>query len=217
MTGSSGPTSHISHLRGARYGEVLLIRSKEGQLTAAVYNTIGLNDCPAAIWRSLDPRQLAEDFGVPAVQLNGPRFWTLDQITSHATGEILSFGGLDARWVAELPIPPDLAMTGRPHRRYYRDMTVRRDTEWIFAAGRPVYELLTPDGKTYVMQAYSHLVDDTLTLDSLPALGDRLHLPEGWHYRARTPDRDLTLRAVAGQAHILQDELQNTYMQLLTA
>lgn len=75
---------------------------------------------------------------------------------------------------------------------------------------------LTPGGKTYVMQAYSHIVDDSLTGDSLPGLGDRLHLPEGWHYRARTPDRDLVLRAVAGRAHILQDELQNTYMQLMT-
>jgi hypothetical protein len=36
------------------------------------------------------------------------------------------------------------------------------------------------------MQAYSHIVDDSLTQDSLPALGDRLHLPEDWHYRART-------------------------------
>ena len=49
-----------------------------------------------------------------------------------------------------------------------------------------MYELLTPDAKTYVMQAYSHIVDDSLTGDSLPALGDRLHLPEGWRYRTRT-------------------------------
>ena len=76
--------------------------------------------------------------------------------------------------------------------------------------------MLTPDGRSYVMQAYSHIVDDSLTAETLPALGDRLHLPEGWHYRARNPDQDLTLRTVAGEAHILQDELQNTYMQLMT-
>ena len=66
------------------------------------------------------------------------------------------------------------------------------------------------------MQAYAHIVDDSLTMDSLPALGDRLNLPEGWHYRARIPDQDLTLRTVAGEAHVLQDELQDTYMQLMT-
>ena len=95
-------------------------------------------------------------------------------------------------------------------------MAIKRDTEWIFTAGRPVYEMLTPDGRTYVMQAYSHIVDDGLTLDSLPALGDRLHLPPGWRYRTRTPDRNLALRTVTGEAHVLQDELQNTYMQLTT-
>jgi hypothetical protein len=217
MTSPSARTSHLTELRGARYGEIFLITSQAGQLTAMVYNTTGLNDCPPATWRSLDPDELAKDFGVPAVYLNGPRFWTLDQIAARATGEVLSFGGLDARRVAELPIPPDLDLAGRPGGRYYRDITINRETEWMFAAGLPVYELLTPDAKIYVMQAYSHIVDDSLTLDSLSALGDSLHLPEGWRYRTRTPDRDLTLRTAAGGAHVLQDELQNTYMRLMTA
>jgi hypothetical protein len=105
--------------------------------------------------------------------LNGPRFWTLDH-TARATGEVLSFGGLTARRVAELPIPPGLDLAGGPGGRHYRDIMIRRETEWIFAAGRPAYELLTPD-------------------------------------------RDLTLRTAGGAAHVLQDELQNTYMQLMTA
>jgi len=215
MSGPSAPTSR-DDLRDVRYGEILLVTSQEGQLTAAVYNTTGLNDCPPAKWRSLDPGQLAKEFGVPAVLLNGPRFWTLDRITAHATGEIRSFGGLQARWVAELPVPAGLDPAGQTGERYYRDMAIKRDTEWIFTAGRPVYEILTPDGRTYVMQAYSHIVDDGLTLDSLPALGDRLQLPPGWRYRERTPDRDLALRTVTGEAHVRQDELQNTYMQLTT-
>ena len=33
---------------------------------------------------------------------------------------------------------------------------------------------------------------------------------------ARTPDKDLRPRTVAGEAHVLQDELQDTYMQLMT-
>jgi hypothetical protein len=215
MTSQSARASNLD-LRGVRYGEIFLIKSQEGQLTVAVYNTTGLNDCPPDKWRSLDPGQLAKDFGVPVVYLNGPRFWTLDRISAHATGEIQSFGGLQARWVAELSIPSGMDLTGQTGERYYRDTTIKRETEWFFAAGRPVYEMLTPDGRTYVMQAYSHIVDDGLTLDSLPALGDRLHLPPGWRYRARTPDRDLTLRTVAGEAHVLQDELENTYMQRMT-
>jgi hypothetical protein len=93
---------------------------------------------------------------------------------------------------------------------------IKRETKFHFAAGRPVYEMLTPDGKTYVMQAYSHIVDDSLTMQSLAALGGQLQIPEGWQYRARTPDQELTLATAGGRAHVLQDELQNTYMQLVT-
>jgi hypothetical protein len=121
----------------------------------------------------------------------------------------------DTRYGEVFPIPPELNAPDRPAARYYRDMAIKRETEWHFAAGRPVYELLAPDGKTYVMQAYSHIVDDSLTMQSLPALGDRLQIPAGWQYRARTPDRELTLATAGGQAHILQDELQNTYMELV--
>ena len=159
-----------------------------------MYNTTGLNDCPPATWRSLDPRQLAKDFGVPAVYLNGPRFWTLDQIVARATGEVLSFGGLDARRVAELPIPPDPDPAGRPGGRYYRDMTVGRETEWTFTAGQPVYELLTPAGKTYAMQAYSHIVDDSQTLDSLPRAGRQAAPPRRLAVPSADPAPDLTLQ-----------------------
>jgi hypothetical protein len=216
MTAQPGGTEHRTDVRDTRYGEIFLIRSEEGQLIGAVYNTTGLNDCPLDKWRALNPQELTTQFGVVAVQLNGPRFWTMDRITANAVGEVVSFGGLEARWVAELPIPPDLSDPDHPGARYYRDMVIKRETEFHFAAGRPVYEMLTPDGKTYVMQAYSHIVDDSLTMQSLAALGGQLQIPEGWQYRARTPGQELTLATAGGQAHVLQDELQNTYMQLVT-
>lgn len=64
------------------------------------------------------------------------------------------------------------------------------------------------------MQAYSHIVDDTLTVDALSGLGDRLQLPTGWAYRTEIPECALVLRTAAGEAHILQGELENTYMLL---
>jgi hypothetical protein len=82
----------LAELRGARYGEIFLITSNQGQLMAAVYNTTGLNDCPAATWRSLDPRELAKDFGVPAVYLNGPQFWWRAKRTYSKTNCRTSFG-----------------------------------------------------------------------------------------------------------------------------
>jgi hypothetical protein len=41
MTAQPGGTEHRTDVRDTRYGEIFLIRSKEGQLIGAVYNTTG--------------------------------------------------------------------------------------------------------------------------------------------------------------------------------
>jgi hypothetical protein len=69
------------------------------------------------------------------------------------------------------------------------------------------------DGSRYVMQAYSQIVDKTLTYDDLPSLGARLKLPSGWRYSSIVPDKDLVLGA-QGKATVVQDELENTYQKL---
>ncbi|MFF4044224.1 hypothetical protein [Streptomyces sp. NPDC001816] len=208
-------TRQLDGVRNARYGEIILISPGErGELRAEVYNTMGLNDCPPEKWSALDAVSVAREAEVPAAWLNGPRFWLMDRITASGAGDIRSFQGLEARRVAELEIPAGLDLNSRGNERFYKDLVVNRDNEWLFAAGKPVYQLLDADGRTYVMQAYSHIVDDTLTTDALPRLAHRLQLPDGWTYREDTPARDLSLRTVNGEAHVLQDELENTYMLL---
>ncbi|MFF8428071.1 hypothetical protein ACF07Y_23485 [Streptomyces sp. NPDC016566] len=82
--------------------------------------------------------------------------------------------------------------------RFYQDIVINRDTERLFSAGKPAHQL-------HVMQAYSYIVDASLTRDALPGLGDRLQLPTGWAYRTEIPEHDLVLRTATGEAHILQD------------
>lgn len=213
MSHTTQAPRHMSGLRNARYGEVLLITpDKDGSLRAAVYNTLGLNDCPPEWWNALNPLALAEEFDVPAVILNGPRFWVVDEITAYEVGGTETFDGLEARLVAQLRVPPGMDLTGATPRQYYVDATVKRDTEYVLAAGKPVHSLLAPDGRTYVMQTYAHIVDDGQTLDSLPTLGERLRLPEGWRFRVHVPELDVHVRTVDGEAHVVQDELENTYM-----
>ncbi|MEU0395886.1 hypothetical protein ABZ208_24485 [Streptomyces sp. NPDC006208] len=215
MSDTTKAARHLSGLRNARYGEILLISpGEDGHLKAAVYNTFGLNDCPPKRWNALDPRGLAEQFEVPMVFLNGPRFWTIDEVTTFAWGDITVFDGLEARWVAEVRIPTEIDLTGATAKKFYVETTVKRDTEYLLSGGRPVHALIAPDDRTYVLQAYSHTVDDSQTLDSLATLGQRLRLPQGWRYRVHTPDDDLLIRTVAGEAHVVQDDLENTYMLL---
>ncbi|MFJ3302308.1 hypothetical protein ACIPSA_04160 [Streptomyces sp. NPDC086549] len=217
MSRTTPTAAHRGDLRDARYGEILLISpGEDGGLEAAVYNTIGLNDCPVEQWRALDAQSLARQFGVPAVYLNGPRFWLFDELRAFDVGETARFGDIEARRVAKVRIPAGIDLAHGTGKKSYADVVVERDTEYRYLAGRPVHSLLTPDGRTYVMQAYSHIVDDGQTMDSLARLGERLDLPQGWRYQVDTPGKDLLMRPVAGEAHVVQDELENTYMLLAT-
>ncbi len=73
-------------MRGERYCEVLIVRPVDGRITADVYNTWPLNDCPAEEWDRLDATQIASDHGAPAAVLNGPRYWLMDHIAKQGGG-----------------------------------------------------------------------------------------------------------------------------------
>ncbi|MBB1250741.1 hypothetical protein [Rhizobium sp. G21] len=95
---------------------------------------------------------------------------------------------------------------------FYQPTDVMRETVWLFAAGKPVFELIDPKGQVYMMQSYAQIVDPALTLADLPGLRERLKLPKGWTYSTRVLAEDYKLEA-KGVAHVLQDELQNTYQR----
>jgi len=94
----------------------------------------------------------------------------------------------------------------------YAEITVLRTTTFTFDSGAEIYELRSTDGATYVMQSMSQIVDPNLTLADLSMLGERLALPDGWSYAARTLDSDLVL-TVQGEAIVIQDDLKNTYQR----
>src|SRR5215213_5684541 len=117
----------------------------------------------------------------------------MDKISIAAPGEeIFDFGGLQMRRLATVPLPLGFLL-GSLHRHPYTEQPVRRTTVYGWDQGREVYELVAPDGTTYVMQSYSLEVDPTLTEAELPTLGARQKLPDGWRYRVRRLDEEWTL------------------------
>ena len=44
------------HIRGSRYCEILVVNGSMSNLVATVYNTLGVNDCPANQWSAIDPK-----------------------------------------------------------------------------------------------------------------------------------------------------------------
>jgi hypothetical protein len=197
-------------VRGARYCEFFVVQRDGAQLRGKVYNTLGLNDCPGALWSAADAARLQRELGADAVLRNGPRFFMMDGLASRdISTDVVTLEGLTMRLVAVVRIPLS-QLSGQPP---YTETTIERTTEYRFLAGRLVYELVPPTGPSYVLQSYAHIVDDSLTIESLSGLADRLHLPTGWQYRARTLDQDLVLRT-AGEITVMQDDLLNTYQRL---
>jgi metal-sulfur cluster biosynthetic enzyme len=199
------------NVRNVRYCEVLPVVLKQGKLVASVYNTLGLNDCPEDAWKAMDVNAIRKQFGAVEVELNGPRYWMMDEITGKGVsknGETVTIGGLGFTKRAEVVLTLN---TMKPVT--YQEREIERETEYVFDQGKPVYELLSPDGHTYVMQTYSQTVDPKLTIDDLPTLGDRLELPDGWTYREVILDQDMSLSA-NGVAHLIQDDLQNSYQRI---
>lgn len=207
MTSDPGPRL-ISDMRGVRYGEVIAVRADGTQFSAEVYGTQMLNDCPQALWEGLDPAVIADELAALFVKLNGPRHWMLDGLgTKVAVVEpvLREFNGLLMRRIATIDLGD------QPVALPYAERFVNRGAVFYFDAGRPVHELVNPDGAAYVMQAYCIGVDPTLTESDLQHLGDRLALPDGWSYRTRVLDAELVVDTSASIATVLQDELENTY------
>ncbi len=200
-------------MHGARYGEVLLVTGRLNRIEATVYNTLGLSDCPDDLWRALDPEAIKRDYRARAVILNGPRHFLMDKVAIADPGqEIFTFGGLQMRRLASVPLSLP-AVLGGLRREPYRERTVKRTTVYVYDQGRAVYELIAPDGVTYVMQSYSLAVDPALTEADLPTLGDRLKLPAGWRYQVRRLEEEWSLR-VDGEARVIQDDLDNSYQRV---
>jgi hypothetical protein len=200
-----GAVGETSGLHNARYCEIIEVKGTPPHATATVWNTIKLNRCPAAKWRSFNATALAKELGDTFVVLNGPRHFLMDSVTA-STGGVHSFHGLRARKVATIRLRSvaDLAQTP------YTDRTINRRNTWRWNRGRRIYELVAPGGDVYVMQSYAQIRDPKLTIRKLRSLGRRLDLPSGWRYRTRRLRRPLVLVAV-GRATILQDDLLNTY------
>jgi hypothetical protein len=203
----------VSNLRNKRYCEVLYGERSFLTLVVKVFSTQGLNDCPQDAWKLITSKTISDTYKASFVRLNGPRYWVIDGV--QAAGNTVnhereSFGGIEMnlRATIEVGLFKQLQLFwGDPS---YQATTVHRNTIWIYKAGSPVYELISPSGEHYVMQSYAQIVNTKLSMADLPMLQKQLQLPQGWSYRTRMLTEDLHLVA-NGNAYVLQDNLMNSY------
>lgn len=197
-----------------RYCEYLFVKAGSSGLYADVWNTFGLNRCPADQWKASNPAALSTEMGALVTKLNGPRYWlidrakiTFDTSTSPPQGSVRSFSGLRMRLLTTVDVP---VVNGAPGMPSYTETIVNRKTNFTFSHRKPLRVLVAPNGKRYAMQAYSQIKDPTLTEPQLNRLGSRLKRPAGWNFKVMKIRKDLTLRT-SGRTTVVQDELENTY------
>jgi hypothetical protein len=205
---SAAPES-TKNLSGKRYGEVLLVTPGEVGPQAAVYNTFGLNDCPAELWSALDAKAIATENGAATALLDGPRYWLMNGIEKPTQGPriIKNFGGIDMVLESQTLLS---AMNPAP----YTANQVHRHSVSTFDAGEEVYELCDPALRRWLMQTWSQIVDPDLSRSDLPGLGERLDLPSGWTFQSRTLTTPLSIDTTTHAAQVLRDDLTNSYSLL---
>jgi len=188
------------------------------------YNSSGTtgagSGCPAETFATLDPKKVAASLGASFVFLNpnkptARKWWVVDEITLYAAGETYDFLGIKATWVAKMSVA-DLEAAGKAAQTPYEVVTNKQLSKWVYKKGNQVFLLRAPEGKVYVMQAYTTIEDPNLTYEQLPELGSKMKkLPPGWKYEVKTLDKDLVLdlrRATpAGLKHLTLDEFANVY------
>jgi hypothetical protein len=173
-------------LRGVQYCEVLLfVPNAEKGVDINYYNTSALNNgankkdtCPSNLWSKINTEELKGQYQIGMAFKNGPRGWTMDVIEL-PVGPVVDFNGLKARWFGKGVLPAG-APPMKPGEMGYKPVQSHRKSSMTFQKGQPVFILDDPEGTPWVMQAYSMIVDTTITYDSLNKLGDKLKLPAGW-------------------------------------
>jgi hypothetical protein len=132
-------------------------------------------------------------------------------------GKKASFGGVEARWVATLPLrlvamlPLKTAVKAATGSIPYNIFTPRKTQRMVYSKGKPVYELDDPDGNIYVLQAH----EEQFPIGSLDKLGERLKLPNGWQFRTRELGEDLILDLKSDQTiYAIGDDLHQHWTRI---
>ncbi|MDQ5895157.1 MAG: hypothetical protein QG596_1418, partial [Actinomycetota bacterium] len=176
---ASAKVGTLDGLYNTRYCEIFTVTMPDPpNFSVDVYNTVGLSDCPAEEWNSVDFTAVKDETGSLLAVPNGPRRWLIDTIANGKAGTPVTIGGMQMRHVAVLTVP---SLSPPP----YTEMKIARTTTWVFNKGRKVHWIVSPEGRKYVLQAYTTNIDRSLRAKDLDSMDENasMALPEGWNYR----------------------------------
>jgi len=207
-----GKEIHVTDMRGEyRFCEVgLITATSKGNAIANIWNTTGTSDPTPDQFAALNPKQTAKEYHARKAWLNPVRHWTFDEFWCYEAGVERQFGEIKGTWMGV--VGAEAIMKATVKGSYYPGY-IYRNSKFKFNKGSEVYLLDAPDGEVFVMQSYTDHFDKRITKANLPNLGTILTLPAGWKFRTKVVEQDLTVTppAPGHLAHVLQDNLHNTY------
>ncbi|TMV07525.1 hypothetical protein FGK63_08620 [Ruegeria sediminis] len=171
----------LTDIRGMVFCEFLLITDKD----VTIYNTSANGECDLDTFSQLDPADIATEHGAKQAQLNGPKYWIMDEQTL-GLGETKTFGGIEARYAATLPLASLGSGEGADP---YAPYVTQKEQKMVYHAGKPVYELVDKDGNAYVLNAYGAQVEN----GDPSNLEKQLKPAEGWTFRSRILDEEMVI------------------------
>jgi haloalkane dehalogenase len=104
-----------ANVRDSRYCEIFDIKGNLTNLNAIVYNTLGCNDCPDEIRRSVDPRKLKDSLKAKSIAMNGPRVFMMDRTGQNNTPRPkVNLAGIEMIERATVPVSIKNCCVGNP-------------------------------------------------------------------------------------------------------
>lgn len=194
--------------RGTRFCEVVYLHKRQ----ILIFDTTSLNNCPAALWRQLSVHAIKQKTNSMYAYLNGPRRFTVDgvQFSNGHNRERQQFGRIQMYKVGFLqPTLQDYVVGDRAYHEHH----IYRETTWTYRAGKPVYELIDPQGQVYMMYSYTvtraqHNESDLTQLDKYVAL------PQNWRFKTGILSRDVVIKPNRQMFIVIQDGLRNSYQKV---
>ena len=189
----------LSDSRGYRYCELLFNYGDEG---LDIYSTFPLAECSLEWWDNLDLEALAREFDAQSVIKNGPQRWSMDEVAMMVSQPV-SVAGVKMVFGAHLP-------AGTMSTRSYKVFNPAKTQNLVWKAGKPIYQLVAPNGHVYVLQGYK------VQTESLSTLADQLEkLPEGWKYRVEVLTEDLVMKLTPNEPiPSVPDEFDQYYIRI---
>jgi hypothetical protein len=189
----------LKESRGYQYCELVFDYGDKGN---DIYSTSPLAKADLVWWNNLDLEALAKEFGAKSVYKNGPQWWSMDEVGVMASPPV---NVADVKMVFGAHLPPGTLAIPK-----YAVFNPAKFQNLLWKKGKPVYQLVDPNGYVYVLQGHK------IPADQLATLGKTFRkLPEGWEYRVKVLDEDLVMKLTPNKPiPSVQDEFDQIYIRI---